>query len=302
MRNKLYTCFCAAVVTASLLSVGACTNEETPVGETAGSPVPLELTVSGIGTRAVIDGTALPDPCSYGVFVIGAGGQEVATNVRVDYENGVSTPVAPIYLPQPNMDYQVMAYYPYEENQPYVESVTWGSIENQTDCLYVNPVTVGQDYPKASLHFRHALTRVTLRIRKDASNTNDYHLTGAGIANSFDAAYFDLRNAEFVKQSGFASPFAAVDSDLSQECVADVLVFPMDLNAVSQDVGLMLWFADGQQAYAQIPRTVWEMGQQYTYEVVVNDAGAISVGEAVITPWENNEEPGITVGNDNYVE
>ena len=59
---------------------------------------------------------------------------------------------------------------------------------------------------------------------------------------------------------------------------------------------------DGEYVVVPLPATIWEAGQKYTYTLVVDGAGSVRVSEAVITPWENNEQSGITVGDDDRLQ
>lgn len=307
MTHHIHNHLCPLLLAATLLTAAACSNDTPADPAPADSPVALELQVAGIGTRAVIDGTTLPDPCTYGVYVM-MEDIPVATNVAVNYAGGVSTPETPIYLPYAGVDYQVMAFYPYRESATDPAAIDLGSVEEQIDFLYVNrdpdtdqTLTVTQESPTATLHFHHAMARITLRIRKAEDNTNDYRLTDVVIDGIHDYSSFNLLAGHCIDQRSSLSAFDRdfTESDLSAECEANVLVFPVDLS--TRDVRLVLWL-NGEQVYAPIPTTVWRGGEQYTYEVVINDAGVVRVGEAVITPWENNTHDGITVDNDDQVE
>lgn len=299
MTHRIHTLLCPALLAATLLTAAACSNETPTDPAEAGQPVALELQVAGIGTRAVIDGTTLPDPCAYGVYVM-MEDVPVATNVLVNYAGGVSTPETPIYLPYEGASYQVMAFYPYNPGGKDPSAIDLGSIEEQIDYLYVNrdpatdqTLTVTQESPTATLHFHHAMARITLRIRKAEDNTNDYQLTDVGIDGIHDYSSFNLYAGHCIDQRSSLSAFDRdfTESDLSEECEANILVFPVDLS--TRDVRLLLWL-NGEQVYAPIPTTVWRGGEQYTYEVVIHD-NSLTIGDVVVTPWNSNEGGDITI-------
>lgn len=286
--------------TALCLSMTSCDDEGLSDNGT-GDKVPLALSVSGIQTRNIIMGDTLPDGCTYGVFTVNTGNSvyaENGLNTPVSYVNGTSTTAAPIYLTIPGMDYQVMAYYPYQENPelPYTDIPL--NLEAQYDYLYANKavegdfgIFVNQEMPQAVLQFRHALTRLTFRLRKDANNLKTYNILSVNLTQVYSQASLDLTDGRIYNEADPQTFYAKPNrGDLEDECVAEVLVTPGN-SALAME--LQVDFGDD-VATVPVPVTTWESGQQYTYEVTVHD-GALRIGEAVVTPWQIGDETDITI-------
>lgn len=277
-----------------LLAMNACVNENAedvlPDGK-----VPLELSVSGIETRAVIEGETLPSESQYGVFAIDA---ENGTNVAVNYMDGVSTLSTPVYLTEAGKDYQVLAYYPFTSGLDNPAEIPLVSIEMQQDAMYAQAVTVNQEEPQAQLTFNHALSRITLRITKEAENPDELRLSEVSLNNVWDYASLNLFTGEVSGQAGSAFVFQHFDNLLLgvEPVTTDLLVYPM--NTAEHDVTLTLRTADGEDTPVPLPSTNWQSGQQYIYNVTITQA-RIEISEAIIEPWNNNEQAGSTVGDDN---
>lgn len=191
MKKTFYSIMAGATCLASMLSVVACSSEEKLA--LSDGRVPLEVEVVGVqDTRTIIDGTALPDGSQYGIFAMLGGGTtdavENGVNVQVDYNNGKSTLRNPVYIPD-NADVPVYAYYPYDSQNSDLAYLRQIPVEasSQTDYLYGTSVDVNNNFsfanaynPKVRIHFRHALARVRLNVRKADDNINSYKLPYVG--------------------------------------------------------------------------------------------------------------------------
>ena len=186
--KKNQSIFYLATMIGSMLSVASCNNAEEV--DSIDKQVPLEIQVGGVqATRSIIEGNKLPEECQYGIFALEGSSGDVALtdgiNARVDYIKGASTLSQNIYLPN-GVNSTIYAYYPFNKEYDSTDFLIGAmriETDSQTDYLYGysadsdNKLTqVNTEQPKANIYFKHALARVTMRIKKAADNENTYKL------------------------------------------------------------------------------------------------------------------------------
>lgn len=317
MKKSFHSLLSGTAWVAVLLTLAACSNETEQVTDVR---VPLQIEAADVrqDSRAIIEGTTLPEECQYGIFVMDNTSSAIAIdngiNTRVDYVKGISNLSRPIYLSE-RVEVPVYAYYPYDEEYNYVGALQNMPLyaERQIDYLYGHSVNANGELsfatfnePKISIRFKHAMARVTLHIRKEENNANAYNLPFVGLINVWAYGALNLYEGIVSGYNGFASlvskPEQTTLETATDVVTADFLVFPMNSNEVSQDIVLGMGNdLSNYELSVRMPAFNWESGKQYTYEVTIRN-GSMSIGEAVITPWENNDKGGITVGDSNYVE
>ena len=310
--------FYLATIISGMLSVASCSDEDGAVA--TGKQASLEIQVSGVqSTRSIIEGNKLPEECQYGIFALEESSGDAALtdgiNARVDYIKGTSTLSRNIYLPN-DVNSTIYAYYPFNEAYNGTDFLTGAmriEANSQTDYLYgysadnENRLTyVNANQPKAKIYFKHALARVTIRIKKATDNENTYKFPYINLLNVDKNAYINvLKGGAILDPSGTAnltakpSDYALENSD--NEIVADFLVIPGN----TEGKKIILNMSDNISSFenglsAAVPVTNWEAGQQYTYMVTVKKNN-LEISQAEITPWENNEQGGIELGDDNYI-
>lgn len=310
--------FYLATIISGMLSVASCSDEDGAVA--TGKQASLEIQVSGVqSTRSIIEGNKLPEECQYGIFALeGSSGDAALSdgiNARVDYIKGISTLSRNIYLPN-DVNSTIYAYYPFNEAYNGTDFLTGAmriEANSQTDYLYgysadnENRLTyVNANQPKAKIYFKHALARVTIRIKKATDNENTYKFPYINLLNVDKNAYINvLKGGAILDPSGTAnltakpSDYALENSD--NEIVADFLVIPGN----TEGKKIILNMSDNISSFenglsAAVPVTNWEAGQQYTYMVTVKKNN-LEISQAEIIPWENNEQGGIELGDDNYI-
>lgn len=309
--------FCLATIIGTILSVAACSNEDTVA--TNGNRVPLELQVNGVqATRSIIEGTKLPEECQYGIFAMNGYGESVidnGSNVRVNYVKGISTLSKNVYLPS-GVDVPVYAYYPYDANNSSVEYLIEMPIDVTTQTDYLYGYSADNDYklkyvkdtePKANIYFKHAMARVTMRIKKAADNENTYNLSYISLLNIDKRGYLNIMDNGAIRDISetaniMTKPSEHTLENSNNEIIVDFLVIPG--NTEGKNIMLNLNgdessdFKNGLSV--AVPTTNWQSGQQYTYTVTI-DNKKININEATITPWYNNEQGELNVGNDNCI-
>lgn len=305
--KKIHSIFRTALLAGSIFTLGACSNEENSLPQL--SNVPLQVEVAGVQAkgRAIVEGTTLPNESSYGIFAYYGNSSTLAKNVKVNYSNGTSTLTQNVFLPE-NNDVSVYAYYPYMtdmaaekyqiQSASQIDYLYGYSADSDNKLGYVN-----EAQPKASIYFRHAMARVTLKVKKAADNENSYKLPYVSLMNVKENGYLYIKESAVIDCSGteelIAKPDNYVLEAVDDEIVVDFLVLPM--NTAEQPVTLGLGSnASNWDLTANIPNGTWVSGQQYTYTVTVSKGELLDISNAVIFPWDVSEKDGLNIDNDNY--
>lgn len=271
-----------AVSAMALLTLASCSNEDAgSLLPSAQDRVPLQVSVENAATRGIISGTTLPDDCSYRIYAYSRNSETnyAALNNRrgssVYYNKGVSRiDDEPIFLPEDGSDVQVVALYggitgDYDNLR--VNKIEL-SVKDQEDYLVgVNTNKVNKANPKANLAFTHVMSRVTLNIRRAKDNTNSYKIPEVKINNLASSyAYMDVEGGQPVisvvdKNQDFSLPIKIDDyvlDDPSKVITADFLVLPTE----QENITIKL---DGFSQEIKLPISNFEMGQQYSFNVVI---------------------------------
>lgn len=310
----------AALLAGGMFALAACSSDDAATQEVVEiSQVPLEVQVGGVqaSTRGIIEGTTLPEESQYGIFAMYGGGTSQAVNggnnVQVNYVKGVSTLNHLVLLPQ-GVDVPVYAYYPYNANNGSLECLVNMTIESdsQTDYLWGRCVNVQGGYefatesaPKVNINFAHAMARVTLRIKKAVDNDKSYKYPYVSLLNVHKTAFMNIYDRSITGRTGLTNligkPESYVLSAAADEIVMDFLVIPGERSAdIMVNLNDMVNLEGG--LTAMVPMNLWESGKQYVYEVTIEKGTKLAISEATITPWDNNPQEGIEVGDNNYVE
>lgn len=266
----------------ALLTLASCSNEDAgSLLSSAQDRVPLQVSVENAATRGIIKGTTLPDDCSYRIYAYSRNSEtnyEALNNRRgssVYYNKGVSRiDDEPIYLPEDGSDVQVEALYggitgDYDNLR--VNKIEL-SVKDQEDYLVgVNTNKVNKANPKANLAFTHVMSRVTLNIKRAKDNTNSYKIPVVTINNLASSyAYMDVEGGQPAisvvdKNQNFNLSVKIDDyvlDDSSKVLTADFLVLPTE----QENITIKL---DGFSQEIKLPISNFEMGQQYSFNVVI---------------------------------
>jgi len=279
----------------------ACTEQDETIATNA-KEVPLEISLKGCDTRTVITGNTLPDNSQLGIFAVNNDDKISYNNVLSTYTDKQWTTAKTIYLTESGK--RIYAYYPYSEKAS-LDNLSINTRE-QIDYLYGYAVgennqmtTVNATSPKANILLKHAMARITLNIKKpkkDADSKGDiYGIILAGVPLSGN---LDLRNGKMTTADNGDLTISTKFQLSTEGTNVDILVPPIE--GAVQETMLSLNINDKYYS-VWMPARKWESGKQYTYAVEVAD-GALKISEATITPWNNNQQDGIEVGDDNYVE
>lgn len=270
-----------AVSAMALLTLASCSNEDAgSLLPSAQDRVPLQVSVEDAATRGIITGTTLPDDCSYRIYAYSRNSEtnyEALNNQSgstVQYQKGVSRiDDNPIYLPEDGSDVQVVALYggitgSYDDLR--VNKIKLSEKAQEDYLVGVNTNKVNKANPKANLAFTHVMSRVTLNIKRAKDNTNSYKIPEVTINNLAADAYMDVEGGQPViygvnNSQNFNLPIKIDDyvlDDSSKVITADFLVLP----AAQENITVKL---DGFSQKIKLPISNFEMGQQYSFNVVI---------------------------------
>lgn len=270
-----------AVSAMALLTLASCSNEDAgSLLPSAQDRVPLQVSVEDAATRGIIMGTTLPDDCSYRIYAYSRNSEtnyEALNNQSgstVQYQKGVSRiDDNPIYLPEDGSDVQVVALYggitgSYDDLR--VNKIKLSEKAQEDYLVGVNTNKVNKANPKANLAFTHVMSRVTLNIKRAKDNTNSYKIPEVTINNLAADAYMDVEGGQPViygvnNSQNFNLPIKIDDyvlDDSSKVITADFLVLP----AAQENITVKL---DGFSQEIKLPISYFEMGQQYSFNVVI---------------------------------
>lgn len=270
-----------AVSAMALLTLASCSNEDAgSLLPSAQDRVPLQVSVEDAATRGIIKGTTLPDECSYRIYAYSTNSEtnyEALNNLSgstVQYQKGVSRiDDNPIYLPEDSCDVQVVALYggiTGSYDNLWVNKIEL-SVKDQEDYLVgVNTNKVNKSNPKANLAFTHVMSRVTLNIKRAKDNTNNYKIPGVTINNLAFDANMDVKEGKPIingvdNSQNFKLPVKIDDyvlDDSAKVITADFLVLPTE----QENITIKL---DGFSQEIKLPISKFEMGQQYSFNVVI---------------------------------
>lgn len=283
---------------AGLFTFSACSNEDETMS--TDKRVPLEIELKGIETRAIIEGSTLPD-CEFGMFVTDADGNIEHSGIRVYYmNNSVYKWDKDVMLDE--ADRYVYACYPYTGDYDGMNIVVSAG---ETDYLSgyaansdLQKAPVNANNPKASIYMKHLLSRITLNICKAEGNNDNLELYYAGFKGTYSSGWYNMKNGEFASRN--ANDYKIVMKSVIgyEPTKVEILAIPTE---TLEGVQLCL---DGETLGCDIynipmPAGEWKAGQQYTYNIVFESPEKVSISAADITPWEPNNQDEIIVGNEN---
>lgn len=290
--------------------LAACSQQENELIKSEVKQVPLEISLA-TDTRAIIDGITLPDASNFGIFGITEETGELQNdiyNISVAYDKKECFLSRDVFLDE--RPTTIYAYYPFNEkatlnsvpvqvNNGSYDDYLYGRSYDLTMGTYA---TVNNEQPHATIYFKHAMALIRLFVYKTADYEGDaivsgFVVNGVPLQGTLDVITGQIKTTEYgdMVYTVEASPLYVEGEGTT---VYRFLTIPTDMNL---DRG-MLMELDGKYVVVPLPYTIWKMGQQYTYTVVVDRNQNALVTKGEIIPWENNTLGGITVDDDNYIQ
>ena len=263
---------------------------------------PLQVSVNAQDTqssRAIIHGEYLPDGSSIGISLFTPDGADYDNqgyfNVKYtassegESQSWAAQGTTPSISANPA---NLLAYYPWSDNQDL--DLTAIPVENvsQTDYMYAHPVTgVTNANPKVNIIMKHALTAIRVNLvlgnyTGDAA-VSEISVKSPGLAA---AATLNVYNGELDNISGQGDEFAlTTEFELSAAGTATDVLFVPDASVtegsttVSATIGGKKYTASisFDEAYLQ--------GYLYTYTLTLNNSG-FEVTKVSVNPWKDGTD------------
>src|SRR5574344_2053355 len=235
-------------------------------------------------TRAVITGKSFSTGDSIGVCVLKADGSVYTANsgnIPAAYDGSKWNMEGNVTLGSDAAT--VYGYYPYTAGvtgSSVPVDVTPKSTTGQTDYLYgAAASTVNAASNTATIHFSHALARVTLQITKLSTDTGACKLTSVTLRNDSAATAIATAGTMDIK-TGTITTNVNMNARITQAVIAtlstttatnvDILVIP---NTIDSKAVVALTI-DGKVYTTKLSADAWKSGQQYSYPIVINRAPA----------------------------
>lgn len=284
-----------AVAVTMVLGMVSCSTEDVSTKSSVTlSQVPLQISMDNSASRALIEGTALPNNSSYRVYAYcnnADTGYETLNNQEgslVSYKEGESQINGfPIYLPIDGSDVQVVALYGvyghYDKNARFDEMEV--SVENQYDYLIgKNTNLVNLSSPKANLAFSHIMCRVTLNVRKAEDNVCSYEIPSVTLNNVMHSALMEIVNGQphFNTESSSTTSIKVNVDNCVLASSSDVITEDFLLLPISQQ-GVTIQL-EGLTQQVELPKANFGMGKHLTFNVVIKES-KIEIEGMSITPW-----------------
>lgn len=321
MKKIFQSILLTMIAAGSSMSVISCGDADEMSQVDGANKVPLEITTA-VSTRSIIDGTTLPEESQFGIFaMVGENGYtavENGVNTLVTYVKSTCTLNKKVYLPE-STNVHVYAYYPYNSNYNetyFLHGKMPIEVESQTDYLYGYSVNsdnkssyVNSQNPKATILFKHAMSLVSFVIKKDEKYSEDIDIYNVGLSNVYTQGVLNIIKENEEQDVVIGNTLGYISTGLKEHISTDgltvnLLAIPMN-NLYDREVQVSLNYGYGgndKKPSISLPTEItnqWLPGQKYTYTVTIKK-GSLSISEAVITPWNNHEQGGIEVGNENY--
>lgn len=245
-------------------------------------------------TRGAIDGVSFHEGDAIGLFVKDAEGNDYSTdincsNVKATFDGKVWKVDSQIPLDE-GRDAIVYAYYPYDTSAIDGNSLNI-TLSSQNDVMYSGETAVNYSSSKANLLFKHALSRVTLAIKKAptdkgkglltniklANIDSDILLRGQGYVLATSGKINILTGEVSVSSRGKDDYIALFQSSVISETETnmDILVFPYNKDLTRTTIVAVPYVRviltiDGKDYVQTINNPQWYCGKQYVYPITIN--------------------------------
>ena len=302
-KNYIYS---SLLLTAFLCAGCAKEEENFKLNDGNSSAIELSSVSTDPMTKAVITGTEFTTSeaqAGIGLFLLDNNGNAYgnnAGNVRYAHNDGKWTAASPLRVG--GTAGTLVGYYPYSSTVTDITAIPVASSVNGTDYLYGSIAEITSAKAKTeSLTLSHALARVSLSFKLDASYVGDGALSAISLSGDCVAASGTL-NAKTGGISATASKFSADGLDRtvtkSASTTVECLVVPVAIESGTPEFRIACTI-DG-KAYATTftgDLAALASGRQTTIELTVKNT-SITVDGSSIGTWGDGGPQTVTVGGD----
>ena len=282
----------------AMLLVCSCHDEITPtipVEIEQQEELVLKMSTETI-TKAIIEGSRLPDNSSVGLFITDDSGfYEPAGYKNIKYtsrsEGGVQVWASenPIYLS--DKDATLYSYYPHLASLTSMNLLpVTASSTVQVDYMWGNPVNVSKGNRVANITMKHALAvvRVTF-VRGTYSGDGIVSKVSFSGGCAASIAALDITNgtlSNFIGQGAAISPAISKKTLSSTSQKADIIVIP-----TQETDGKITMTIDGKDYFLEFGDIELHQGEITQFHLTVND-GQLSLSDITVSEWTySNVDP-----------
>lgn len=178
-------------------------------------------------------------------------------------------------------------------------------VDPQTDYLYSDKADASSDSRAITLSMNHALAKVSFRINKSNSVSEEMTLTNIDILSR--SSLLQKGNGTMLLAEGTLNGLTTTDSiKLTGSTVLAIqqntpnvscLVAPMNATESVLSFALTVRVGNVSRMFstASVPAVQWEKGNHYTYHITVNKMGG-SLTNVTIEKWKNDASPKTSIG------
>ena len=296
----------SALILTALLTAGCAKEFENTIDSTDSAAIELSSVSTDPMTKAVITGTSFTTDeaaAGIGLFLLDVDGNAYgnnAGNVRYGYSDGKWTAASPLRIG--NTEGTLVGYYPYSSTVTDITAIPVASSINGTDYLYGSIAGLTSAKAKSeSLTLSHALTRLRITFKRDASFVGDGILSSLTIEGDGIAASGTL-NATSGEITATKSAFnvsglnaSITTSGLTEDC----LVVPAAASNTPQAVTLR-FTVDGKSYKVDLTDNLavkLQSGIQTDITLTVKNT-SVTVDGSSIGAWGEGGTQTVTVGGD----
>ena len=247
-------------------------------------------------TKAIIEGSGLPDNSSVGLFITDDSGfYEPAGYKNIKYTSGseggaqVWESENPIYLS--DKDATLYSYYPHLASLTSMNLLpVTASSTVQVDYMWGNPVNVSKGNRIANITMKHALAvvRVTF-VRGTYSGNGIVSKVSFSGGCAASIAALDITNgtlSNFIGQGAAISPAISKKTLSSASQKADIIVIP-----TQETDGKITMTIDGKDYFLEFGDIELHQGEITQFHLTVND-GQLSLSDITVSEWTySNVDP-----------
>ena len=281
----------------------SCSSETDDMNTGSQGRVPVQIEMAGIDqTRAILEGSTLPDETTYGVFVTSTSSPtgnilEDGSNRRVSYIKGTSTMDTPVFIPEGGNAY-IWAYWPYNfgNGSSLLEAFPLEA-KSQTDYLVGRGTRAAtESTPTVPVSMTHAMSRLHITVRNDSTNDIRYTIPEMYVGNVYTTGYYYYGSGS-VKESQQGSISVKTSQPGTGVYTADILIVPSSSYITAQ---LSLPGTDFEGI--SLPSRRYEMGKQYNVDVVINLQKQLVIQNVWITDWQTINQNGLEMFADDKID
>jgi hypothetical protein len=293
MTKTMKKTFLFAAMAATLLV--SCNNEKETIIQDDLSK--LRIQVSAAQTRAMLEGTELPDASKIGTALVEDGENtyddlpymNVAFTATGEGAEQEWNPARTVYLSSTTGI--LYSYYPYSESVTDIASVpVQATTAVQTDYMYGTAVSsLNNRNTTASITMNHALAAINIAVKK-GTYTGTCVVTKVGVKGAALAT-----SATLNAKTGVLTGFGGTDTELAPAFAQYTMTAtPTDNKIIviptgeSKTIGVSVT-VDGVELVAETPAVDLAEGTLTKYTITVNSE-SLEITKVAVTPWNDDDQ------------